>query len=479
MQEQIAKQKEMQSQNIQSHGAQDSETQRQEEEMPHGDSAAPKVSIIVPVYNAEKALRRCVDSILNQEFTDFEVILVDDGSKDSSGAICDGYAAADSRVRVLHKENTGVSDTRNMALDMARGAYLQFLDSDDWITPDATKLFVRTAEEKDCDLVISDFYRVAGERVSRKGDLEENEVMSREEFAGHMMEKPADFYYGVLWNKLYRREIVERYQIRMDAEVRWCEDFLFNLEYILHGKRFCALQVPLYYYVKTEGSLVSQNVSLTKTVKMKRMVFSYYNEFFKSVYDEEDYEKKKLQVYRYLIDAAGDGIVPPAILPGAKKLGSERTPVDPKVIGNDGFFMDEYRNRKLLDRYLEIVSLAENLSLNEVRLLLYLSQPHGAGNRRELADFADMPYSSLLATLQLLAVKGLVKMSEVRAGEDKKEGKRLHIQFTPEAKPALNGITAAIRDFDEARFAGFTEEEKIQYARLNQKMKENILRVLR
>lgn len=479
MQEQEIQEANAVRQEIESQKAQEPEAAKREEETSQNDNPVPKVSIIVPVYNAEKALRRCVDSILNQEFTDFELILIDDGSKDSSGAICDSYAAADSRVHVRHKANTGVSDTRNMALDMARGTYLQFLDSDDWITPDATKLFVRTAEEKDCDLVISDFYRVAGDRVSRKGDLEESEVMSREEFAGHMMENPADFYYGVLWNKLYKREIVERCQIRMDAEVSWCEDFLFNLEYILHGKRFCALPVPLYYYVKTEGSLVAQNISLTKTVKMKRMVFSYYNEFFKNVYEEEDYEKNKLQVYRYLIDAAGDGIVPPAILPGAKKLGSERTPVDVKVVGNDGFFMEEYRNRKLLDRYLEIVSLAENLSLNEVRLLLYLSQPHGAGNRRELADFADMPYSILLATLQLLAVKGFVKLSEVRTGEDKKEGKRLHIQFTPEAEPALDGIAAAIRDFDEARFAGFTEEERIQYARLNQKMKENILRVLR
>ena len=440
------------------------------------NKTAPQVSIIVPVYNAEKALRRCVDSILHQEYTDFEVLLIDDGSKDDSGVICDEYAAADSRVRVVHKVNTGVSDTRNTALDLARGTWLQFLDSDDWITPDATKLLVRTAEEHDCDLVIADFYRVVGERVSRKGDIEEDGVLSREQFARHMMENPADFYYGVLWNKLYRREIVERYHIRMDADVRWCEDFLFNLEYILHGERFCALQVPLYYYVKTEGSLVTQNVSLAKTVKMKLMVFEYYNEFYKNVYEEEDYEKKKLQIYRYLIDSAGDGIVPPAILPGAKKLGSERIPVDAAAVGNDGFFMEEYRGRKLLDRYLEVVSLEESLSMNEVRLLLYLSQPHNAANRRELADFAGMPYGTLLGTLQLLSVKGLVKLTETRteAGE-----RRLSVRFTEEAKEPLKGIETAIRDFDQARFADFTDEERIWYAKLQQKMKDNMVRALR
>lgn len=102
----------------------------------------PVVSIIVPVYQAEKTIRRCVNSVLAQKYTDFELLLADDGSTDDSGAICDRYAAGNPRVRVIHKVNTGVSDTRNRALDQARGTYLQFLDSDDWITPDATQLLV-------------------------------------------------------------------------------------------------------------------------------------------------------------------------------------------------------------------------------------------------------------------------------------------------------------------------------------------------
>ena len=206
---------------------------------------AATVSIIVPVYNAEKTIRRCIDSILNQEYTDFELIAADDGSKDSSGAILDEYAARDGRVRVLHKENSGVSDTRNQAIALATGTYLQFLDSDDWITPDATRLLVRTAEENQCDLVVSDFYRVVGTRVSHKGDIEEDGVLTREEYATHMMENPADFYYGVLWNKLYRREIITRSHLKMDPEISWCEDFMFNLEYIRRADRFMALQVPI------------------------------------------------------------------------------------------------------------------------------------------------------------------------------------------------------------------------------------------
>ena len=107
----------------------------------------PTVSIIVPIYNAEKYINRCVDSILNQEYTDYELLLVNDGSQDASGDICDDYASRDARIRVIHKENTGVSDSRNIAISQARGTYLQFLDSDDWITPDATNLLVRVVDE--------------------------------------------------------------------------------------------------------------------------------------------------------------------------------------------------------------------------------------------------------------------------------------------------------------------------------------------
>lgn len=225
----------------------------------------PTVSIIVPVYNAEKTLERCVDSILNQSYQDFELFLVDDGSADGSGALCDAYARQDSRVRVFHQENAGVSAARNLALDHAAGEYLQFLDSDDWITPDATSSLVRAAREHQCDLVIADFYRVCGERVSHKGDIDDPGVLTREEYAAHMMENPADFYYGVLWNKLYRRDIVEAHHLRMDPEISWCEDFMFNLEYIRQACRFYALPVPIYYYVKTKGSLASQSLSIGKT----------------------------------------------------------------------------------------------------------------------------------------------------------------------------------------------------------------------
>ncbi len=460
----------------------------------------PMVSIIVPIYNAENYLRRCVDSILNQEYTDFELLLVNDGSTDASGDICEEYGDQDPRVIVIQKENTGVSDSRNRALDRARGKYLQFLDSDDWITPDATRLFVRAAEEYGCDMVISDFYRVVGERLSTKGDIEEEGVLTREEFAAHMMENPADFYYGVLWNKLYRRDIVEEHNLRMDTDINWCEDFMFNLEYIRYAKVFYALHAPIYYYVKRKGSLASQGINISKTVKMKLNVFEYYNNFYKHVLEEEDYEKNRLQVYRFFIDAAGDGTVPPSILPGSKKLGDERVFVNPEILQAEGLAGEDYRKRKLLEHYLEPVALKGDLKVMDVRLLLCLCEKHEWDSRRELADFAGISRTNLTSGLQRLTMKGFLKVEEVKepkpSKKDKTTGKnkmktaemaetkrkerggRIVATILPAADAIMKELKMAQRDYDAARFAGFTEEELIQYADLSEKIKENTKNIL-
>lgn len=460
----------------------------------------PMVSIVVPIYNAENYLRRCVDSILNQEYTDFELLLVNDGSTDASGDICEEYGAQDPRVIVIQKENTGVSDSRNRALDRAMGKYLQFLDSDDWITPDATRLFVRAAEEYGCDMVISDFYRVVGERLSTKGDIEEEGVLTREEFAAHMMENPADFYYGVLWNKLYRRDIVEEHNLRMDTDINWCEDFMFNLEYIRYAKVFYALHAPIYYYVKRKGSLASQGINISKTVKMKLNVFEYYNNFYKHVLEEEDYEKNRLQVYRFFIDAAGDGTVPPSILPGSKKLGDERVFVNTEILQAEGPAGEDYRKRKLLEHYLEPVALKGDLKVMDVRLLLCLCEKHEWDSRRELADFAGISRTNLTSGLQRLTMKGFLKVEEVKeprpSKKDKTTGKnkmktaemtetkrkerggRIAATILPAADAIMKELKMAQRDYDAARFAGFTEEELIQYADLSEKIKENTKNIL-
>lgn len=432
----------------------------------------PTVSIIVPVYNAEKTIGRCVDSILNQEYTDFELLLVDDGSKDTSGAICDEYAREDERVRVIHKENSGVSDSRNMALDMATGTYLQFLDADDWITPNATRLFVETAQQYNCDMVIADFYRVVGERVSHKGAIEEDGVLTREEFATEMMQNPADFYYGVLWNKFFRRDIVEEHKLRMDSKISWCEDFMFNLEYIRYCDVFYALQVPIYYYVKTKGSLATSNLTIMRTVKMKLMVFECYNDFYKNVLPEEEYEKKRLQIYRFLIDAASDGAVPPPMMPGSIKLGEERIVTNQAAVEGEGILMEDYRHRKLLDYYLEPVAIKNELNLEDVRVILWLVQSQQIKSHEELADFVGFETKKLTGILKKLSQKGIVKVKKKRGQE------QLLITFLPEAVQILEELETAQRNFEQAKLADFTEEEIISYKELTEKIKQNMQKIL-
>ena len=436
----------------------------------------PTVSIIVPVYNAKKTLERCADSILGQEFTDFELLLIDDGSRDGSGELCDQYAQADARVRVIHKENTGVSDTRNAGISHPRGTCLQFAHSDDWLAPDATKLLVRKAEEDGCDLVVADFYRVVGERVSHKGDIEEDRVLSREEYAACMMENPADYYYGVLWNKLYRRELVERYRIRMDTDISWCEDFLFNLEYIRRAERFGALRTPVYYYVKTKGSLVSQSMSISKVVKTKLTMFEYYNKFYKNVLDEEEYEKNRLQMYRFFVDVAGDGFLFPVGHSGTRKLGEERSLIVGEAIGEDGILMEEYRNRKLLERYLEPASFKYGMSMPELYLLLYLKDGERILSRKKLADLTNLSAGSLTVAIQKLSAK---KMAASREEPRKKgEERKLRISVLPAAEPVLADLVRAEQDFCQGKFQDFSDEELHQYRVLEEKIKRNILRVL-
>lgn len=439
----------------------------------------PKVSIIVPIYNAEENLRRCIESALKQDFVDFELLLIDDGSTDCSGIICDEYAALDERVRVVHKANSGVSDSRNLAISLAAGEYLQFIDSDDWITPDATGLFVRTAEENGCDLVISDFYRVVGERLSHKGDIQEDGLLSREEFAVCMMEKPADFYYGVLWNKFYRRDIIVKNELLMDKDISWCEDFIFNMEYIRHVKSVYALHVPLYYYVKTPGSLVSQGVSISNTIRMKRTVFKCYNEFYKDVFNEEDYEKRRLQVYRFLVDSAGDGVVGPPLLPGSMKLGDERVSVSLSVAEGAGIFFDAYRERRLLDRYLETVALRQDLSDVDVKLLFYLSQTDEGCTLKEISDVTGIKRARLVGSIQKLILKELIRLKDVTELEKKKPDKPLEMELLRAAEPVIADLLSAKETYLQVKYAGFDEEEIERYEMMEERMRANVQRALR
>ena len=229
---------------------------------------------------------------------------MDDGSTDGSRELCQAQAEKDPRFHVLHQENAGVSAARNRGMDHAAGQYLQFVDGDDFLPPDATENLARTAAATGADLVVGRFWRVAGGRAAVRGHIREARVLTRQDYAEEMLKAPANFYYGVLWNKLYRRSIVEAGHLRCDTGVSWCEDFLFNLEYLRRARLIAACARPVYCYVKRPGSLVATQATPARTVEMKRTVFAAYKQLYQAL---DLYEEKKLQVYGYLISAARDG----------------------------------------------------------------------------------------------------------------------------------------------------------------------------
>ncbi|MCC8104139.1 MAG: glycosyltransferase [Clostridiales bacterium] len=436
----------------------------------------PLVSIIVPVFNARDYIGRCVDSILNQEYQNLEILLIDDGSSDGTGALLDAYAKKDARVRVIHQKNSGVSATRNHALDLAHGEFIQFADSDDWLTPDSTKLFVRSmlesrsdegaesrlkngaesgsdvGPEKRCDMVITDFYRVTGKRVSQKGDIDADHLMDRREFASYMVENPADFYYGVLWNKFFRRSIIEEHQIRMDVKLDWCEDFLFNLEYIRYAEGIRAIQAPVYYYMNRKDSLVSQGMSISNTIRMKSTVFDYYNAFYRDVY-EEDYDEVKQKVRMFLISMAWDGFVMPAGVPGTAKLGEERVRLAGQSVSlTPGILADLYYFRKLLEYYLGLSAMLKQITLDEALLLLLLENSRQFEDRKEISELAGLNAQKTSRALQRLKHEKLIEF-------DPDAEERISIELLEKSKDYLDEIHHAVEECKRACLKDFSKED--------------------
>ena len=262
------------------------------------------MSVIVPVYNVAPWLERCLDSIAAQSWQALEVWLVDDGSTDGSRAICQARVEADPRFHLLCQDHAGVSAARNRALDRATGRYLQFVDGDDYLPSTSTASLARAAGATGADLVIGRFWRVSGVHKALRGHIRGDQVLTRQDFAEEMLKAPANFYYGVLWNKLYRRSIVEANRLRCDTALSWCEDFLFNLEYIRYARLIAACSKPVYCYVKRPGSLVATQATPARSMEMKRTTFAAYKKLYQAL---DLYEEQKLRVYGYLLSAATDG----------------------------------------------------------------------------------------------------------------------------------------------------------------------------
>jgi len=215
-----------------------------------------KFSIIVPIYNREKTIRRCIDSVLCQTYTDFECILVDDGSTDGSSAICDMYHSRDIRVGVIHKKNGGVSSARNIALERVRGEWIVFLDSDDILRENHLYTLLTTAEQDLLtDWVLCGYDDILP--VQEKQHSYQRQVIEGKNDLAYFYKKNDILEYMILWDKMFSRSIIEEHHLRFDESLSISEDRLFCYQYMMYVRGIATTGEVTYIHDATDKNSLS------------------------------------------------------------------------------------------------------------------------------------------------------------------------------------------------------------------------------
>ena len=227
------------------------------------------VSIIIPVYKVEAYLRRCVDSVLNQSYSDLQVILVDDGSPDGCGAICDDYARRDSRIVSLHKENGGVSSARNYGLQYATGKYVTFCDSDDFYSPGWIAALVEAMERESADMVCADFtfhHEDASMNSIFRGEKGTYELADQQQRVQYCVEKMFGGKHSWnVWSRLFRRSLIQENSLQFcETCGNFAEDLCFILEYCLYSTRIATVGESGYMYFQRTGSMMGSSAGKPK-----------------------------------------------------------------------------------------------------------------------------------------------------------------------------------------------------------------------
>lgn len=228
----------------------------------------PKISVIVPVYNVEKFIPRCIDSILSQTFTDFELLLIDDGSKDKSGKICDEYAKKDSRIRVFHKDNGGVASARQVGIENANGIYSIHADGDDWMEPLMFERMYLSITRNDSDILISDFYVDSKNKViyrKQKTKSTKNIDILCDILKGKL--------FGALWHKMIRHSLYKEYDISFFAGINYCEDVLVLSQLLQKDIKVSFLHESYYHYDQQNTNSITRNYTRATFDMRKSFVY--------------------------------------------------------------------------------------------------------------------------------------------------------------------------------------------------------------
>lgn len=239
-------------------------------------NSIPAISVIVPIYNMEKLMRKCLDSILAQSFQDYECLLIDDGSKDNSPAICDEYAAKDSRFTAYHKPNGGLSDARNYGIERAQGDYTIFFDPDDWVDADCLKDMYAKAQETDADMVMCDYFNedLYQSKYCRQQptSLSYNDVLC-DVIVGKL--------YGFTWNKLLKRYLYIRYELVYPFGMYGCEDQYTMCKLLKNDIKIAYLSKAYYHYMHYGNETQSRRYdesTYEHDVKIREMFVSLFSD---------------------------------------------------------------------------------------------------------------------------------------------------------------------------------------------------------
>lgn len=248
---------------------------------------SPTISVVVPVYNVERFLHKCLDSIISQTYKDIEVLLIDDGSTDSSGRICDEYAAKDNRLKVYHKQNGGVSSARNYALEKVSGEWIYFCDADDVLYNYTLDLLLEGINDNVVSsmggyVTVDDKYKIL-----KRNEIIEKSILSIEETLQDFYSPIYTMFNGYLVTRLLKNDIIKNNHLRFREDIYIKEDGLFLVQYLCHCKGCIVYNtIPVYQYVMHSSSAMHSKFKTINNISLSRLVATIecYNEIKKSNY---------------------------------------------------------------------------------------------------------------------------------------------------------------------------------------------------
>lgn len=263
------------------------------------DIEVDKVSIIIPIYNVEKYLEKCVQSVLSQSYENIEVILVDDGSTDCSGQICDRLEKEDNRIRVIHKKNGGLASARNAGYQAASGEYIMYADSDDSLKSHIIETCVKSIYREKADVVIFGYNKVSENGKILETCKWDTKTYTHDEMTEHLYDSICEMSFGYAWNKLYRKSVLDMSGVSGDAKVIDREDLIYNLELLKHWKKITYIDSVGYDYLQRSSSLL-HNSNLARLNGI-----TYFVDKINQIHFDDSYVERKIYnmiVLHYLSD---------------------------------------------------------------------------------------------------------------------------------------------------------------------------------